>query len=124
MLLSLVIIASTATFNAILSLSTLALYISYLIPTLFIAIKRSKREQIAWGSFTLGRYGLPINIFAIIYAIYLIIFLPFPPLQPVTWENMNYAGPVMGVVLIFALLDWFLQGKRRFSGPTVKAARD
>jgi choline transport protein len=124
-LLSLINIGSTTAFNAILSLSTLALYVSYLIPITLLTLKRLHHDthDMAWGPFHLGRWGLPINIFGIIYAVYVSIFLPFPPTQPVTWVNMNYAGPVLGAVLVFGAFDWFVRGRRHFHGPTVKVAK-
>jgi choline transport protein len=124
LLLSLINIASTTAFAAILSLSTLALYISYALPIIFLLIKRFRGQPIPFGPFRLGRFGLPINIFAVVYAIYVIIFLPFPPQLPVTASNMNYAGPVMGIVLVFALLDWGVRGRKQFQGPTVKVMEE
>jgi choline transport protein len=125
-LLSLINIGSTTAFNAILSLSTLALYVSYLIPITLVALKRLRHDthDMAWGPFHLGRWGLPINVFGIIYAVYVSIFLPFPPTQPVTWVNMNYAGPVLGAVLVFGAFDWFVRGRKHFHGPTVKVVKD
>ena len=99
--------------NAILSLSTLALYVSYLIPIILLVMKRLRKEPIAFGPFKLGQYiplaaaasiieltieagraGLWINIYAIVFAIYIVIFLPFPVATPVSAQSMNYAGPV------------------------------
>lgn len=36
---------------------------------------------------------------------------------PVTAENMNYCGPVVGGVMILALIDWFTAGRKRWQGP-------
>lgn len=115
--LSLIQIGSTTAFNAILSLSTLALYISYVIPITFMAIKRARGQHIPWGPFRLGKLGLPINIWAVIYGVYVIIFLPFPPTLPVTAVNMNYAGPVLGAAILFALVDYGFNGRKRWTGP-------
>jgi hypothetical protein len=40
--------------------------------------------------------------------------------MPVTALNMNYGGPVMGAVILFALVDWFIWGRKRFSVPIGK----
>ena len=37
---------------------------------------------------------------------------------PVTAKNFNYAGPIMGAVIIIALADWFISGYKRFQVPT------
>lgn len=46
------------------------------------------------------------------------IFLPFPPTLPVTAGNLNWSGPVLGFVILFALVDWCGTGKKRFVVPT------
>ena len=117
MLLNLINLGSTTAFFAILSLNTLALYISYIIPMVFLVMTKLRGDHIPYGPFRLGRWGLPINIFAIIYAIFIAIFLPFPAFVPVTAVTMNYAGPIMGFVILFALADWFVSGKKRFQVP-------
>ncbi|KAI9373493.1 amino acid/polyamine transporter I [Aspergillus egyptiacus] len=110
--LSFIQIGSTTAFNAILSLSTLGLYISYLFPLVFLVIRRFAAPQdIPQGAFRLGRWGLPVNLVAILFATYFSIFLPFPPTLPVTAENMNYAGPVLGLVMLLACLDWVVRGR-------------
>ncbi|KAL4962470.1 putative GABA permease [Aspergillus stella-maris] len=124
--LSFIQIGSTAAFNAILSLSTLGLYISYLIPLWLLVIKRlTAPSEIPRGTFNLGKLGLPVNMIAILFATYFAIFLPFPAEVPVTGENMNYAGPVLGFVMLFACVDWAFRGRFKWEGPTLRPyARD
>jgi amino acid transporter len=123
--LSFIQIGSTAAFNAILSLSTLGLYISYLLPLIFLVYKRlCTPEDIPRGSFSLGKWGLPVNLVAILFATYFSIFLPFPATLPVTGENMNYAGPVLGFVMLFACGDWIVRGRHKWQGPTMNYSRE
>lgn len=116
-LLSLINIGSSTAFNAIISLATVALYVSYIIPIFCLVLKRFSSEKIAWGPWTLGRYGPAINIFALCYGVFICIFLPFPSQQPITSVNMNYAAPVFGFVMLVAIMDWFLRGKKFYNGP-------
>ncbi|KAL3459003.1 amino acid/polyamine transporter I [Aspergillus heterothallicus] len=119
--LSFIQIGSTAAFNAILSLSTLGLYISYLIPLCLLVLKRfTAPHDIPRGTFSLGKLGLPMNLLAILFATYFVIFLPFPATLPVTAENMNYAGPVLGFVMLFACGDWIVRGRHKWEGPTMR----
>ena len=111
-------LASTAALEAVLSLSSLALYFSYIMPTLFFLLRRLRGEPVIPAPFQLGRWGIPINIFAVLYGTFISIWLPFPSFQPVTWGNMNYCGPVLGAVIVFALCDWFISGHKRFAVPT------
>lgn len=117
MLLTLISIGNTTAFFAILSLNTLALYISYIIPILFFTLAKLRGDDIRYGPFRLGRFGLLINIFAIVYGIFIATFLPFPPILPVTAQNMNYGGPVMGFVILAAIADWCITGRKRFKAP-------
>jgi choline transport protein len=117
MLLNLINLGSTTAFFAILSLNTLALYISYIIPILFFIMAKLRNDDIPYGPFRLGKFGLPINVFALVYAIFISIFLPFPPYMPVTAATMNYGGPVMALVIFFAVADWFVTGRKRFQVP-------
>ena len=70
-----------------------------------------------FGPFQLGRFGWLINLASLMYLIYVITWMPFPQLLPVTKDNMNYAGPICGGVIILALLDWFISGRKRFKVP-------
>jgi choline transport protein len=116
-LLALINIGSTTAFLAILSLATFALYISYTIPILFVLIRKLEGRPPNYGPFKLGRWGIPINAFALVWCIFTIIWLPFPVSLPVTKETMNYAAPVWGGFLVIALVDWFFSGHKRFRIP-------
>ncbi|KAK5194141.1 hypothetical protein LTR99_005628 [Exophiala xenobiotica] len=117
-LLSLINIGSTTAFNALISLTTLGFYISYAIPILMFAMRRSnKSNPITFGPWALGRFGLVMNVLAIAFCIFLIIFLPFPPVLPVTGTNMNYASPVFIAVMLFAIINYYVRARRRFTGP-------
>lgn len=121
-LIGLINIASTTAFNAILSLATLSLYISYLIPIVIFALRKLQDQPIPYGPFRLGQAGLYINLFAIVYGVFICVFLPFPPEQPVTRINMNYSSPVFFFVLLFSLCDWFMRGRKTFTGPIREVA--
>lgn len=117
-LLLLINIGSTTAFFAIVSLSTFSLYISYIIPLVFFTICKLRGEYIPYGPFKMGKaLGLAVNFLAICWAVFIAIFLPFPALQPVTAVNMNWAGPVMGAVILWAILDYVTTGRRRWTAP-------
>ncbi|KAL4882841.1 amino acid transporter [Aspergillus karnatakaensis] len=109
--LGLINIASTTAFNAIVSLSVVSLYTSYLIPILFHLIRRASGPPITYGPFRLGKYGIILNIIAAAYSTLIIVFLFFPPYMPVTSENMNYASVVFGAVLVVSGLGWLIWGR-------------
>jgi amino acid transporter len=117
-LLALINIGSTAAFNAILSLSVVALYATYAMPIVLILVLRLKQpEKINFGPFRLGKWGPYVNIASIIYTTYACIFLLFPPLAATTAVNMNWASLVCGVTILFALAAWWSGGMGRYKGP-------
>lgn len=120
-LIQIINIASTTALEAILSLGVLGLYLSYILPILFFLLTKLRGGDIPEAPFRMGpMLGYAVNIFALCYGIFIAIWLPFPSFVPVTWENMNYAGPVLGVVILFAIGDWFVTGRKRFVVPTQK----
>jgi len=86
-------------------------------PIAFLAIRRIFGNAPQPGLFTMGRAGLVVNILALAYLIFVVIWMPFPQMLPVTASNMNYAGLILGVVILGALLDWVISGRRRFQVP-------
>ena len=123
MLLSLLNIGSTTAFGAITALSSMGLYFSYAaaIASMLYARweDRHGRVRLKLGEWTLGRWGVYINSFALIYSLYVMVFLPFPSTLPVTGQNMNYCGPIFGFVLLFALGLWFTYANKHWKGPNV-----
>jgi len=119
-LLSLIYLGSSTAFNAITSLVALGLHISYFLPILFIMLRKIRGPPLTYGPFSLGRWGIPINLFSLLYLIFVIIWMPFPILLPVTASNMNYASPVLILIIIGALVDWVISGHRRFKVPVAQ----
>ena len=128
MLLTIINIFSSTALNAILALATTSLYVSYIIPIILLVMKRLRVRQarngdhedaIIFGPWSLGRWGMAINIYAIVFGIFVCIFVPFPPIVPVTAENMNYCGPVFLGLILLLCLDWLVRGKKTFTGPVL-----
>lgn len=117
-LLSLINLGSAAAFNSLISLPTIALYVSYLVPiTLFTARQLAGRHP-KYGPFQLGRWSVPIKLCAVLYLVYVIIFVSFPASRPVTSLTMNYAPPILIGFMVIAMVDWFVRGRKKFEVPT------
>ncbi|CAK4034326.1 amino acid permease [Lecanosticta acicola] len=108
-LLSLVNIGSTVAMQVFISLSTIAMYLSYFIAILMMFLRRlssSSSPSPQLGPWTMGKLGMPVNIFALVYTAYIIIWLPFPTTIPITGANFNYASPMLFFVILLALGLW------------------
>ncbi|KAF2092459.1 amino acid transporter [Rhizodiscina lignyota] len=113
-LLALINLGSSVAFYAVISLSTLSLFISYIPPITFLLIRKLQGQHTPSGPWNLGRFGIPINVFGLCYAIFMIVWLPFPTQLPVTGRTMNYAAPVWGGCMLLAMLDYVTTGRKRF----------
>ena len=116
-ILGVVNIGSKTAFHAIISLALIGHYTSYLLPTLLLAIRRFNKKEIPFGPWSMGKLGLWVNLAAIAYLIIVIVFMVFPPYQPVTASNLNYAGPIFGLTLILSIVFWITYGRRVYHGP-------
>ena len=116
MILALLNIASSAAFGAFIALASLGLFSSYLIAIGCMLYARLSKEGVKYGGWELGRWGVPINIYAMIYSGYIMVFLPFPSSLPVTATNMNYALPIFGLSIVVPLFLWFFWARKHWKG--------
>ncbi|KAJ5110436.1 hypothetical protein N7532_000971 [Penicillium argentinense] len=98
--------------EAILSVSTIALTVSYAMPILALLV--TGRDKLPPGPFRLGRWGPWFNWVSIVYCIITTIFFLFPGGPNPAPSDMNYAIAVFGVMLVIALAFWFIQGSRTY----------
>ena len=123
-LLGLVNIGSSTAFNAFTSLPLVGHYTSYLLPITLLVVRRFGRKEIPWGPWTLGRWGLAINLVAITYSVVLILFAVFPPFLPVSAGNLNYAGIIFGAAMVLCTIMWFAYGRKAYCGPIREVVED
>ncbi|KAJ5805360.1 hypothetical protein N7474_011247 [Penicillium riverlandense] len=119
-ILSVINAASETALSAILALSTSSLYVSYLIPIAMMIMRRmdTDRGPIRFGPWSLGRHGMMINIYSLVFGIFVCIFVPFPTQIPVTAANMNWSGPVFLGICVLLLIDWVFRARKKYIGPT------
>lgn len=108
----------TIAFNAITSLSSFVFFFSYSVAIACLLYARLA-GKITMGEWNLGKWGIPVNLFALIYSLYIMVFLPFPSVLPVNTSSMNYMGPVFGFVLFVVIIWWFLHGRNHWRGPNL-----
>ncbi|KAF2770780.1 amino acid transporter [Teratosphaeria nubilosa] len=118
LLLSLINIGSSIAFNAVISLTTASYLSSYIIVIVLMIHKRlTTPEKLVFGPWTLGRLGLPINIFAAGYSIMTVVFSFFPPQVPIKASSMNWSCAVYGGVLVLGVVYYVVKGHRQFESP-------
>ncbi|KAK1079253.1 hypothetical protein LTR33_006541 [Friedmanniomyces endolithicus] len=123
-LLSLINLGSTAALNAILALDLAALLSSYTISIGCIAMKRMRGEALPACEWSLGKWGLPINIAALIWLIPIFTFTLFPSVTPVTAVGMNYGCLLFGFVVVFSTVYYIIVGRHVYISPRERLRRD
>ncbi|KAI6853488.1 GABA permease-like protein [Hortaea werneckii] len=121
--LSLINIGSSVAFNAVLSLSTTALMASYLISIGCVTRKRLTHETLPYAPWSLGRYGLPINLIALGYATWSFFWAFWPGEYHVTAGNMNWACLIFVGFVAWACVMFRLSSLRRrdkYEGPVAR----
>ncbi|KAF2268243.1 amino acid transporter [Lojkania enalia] len=116
-LLALINIGSTVAFNAIVSLIAAGLFSSYIITIGLMVRKRVKEEHVPFGRWNMGKYGLAVNIYALLYTTIVLVFSFFPPMLPITAVSMSWSCVVFSGVIIFGLLFWMVSGQKQWKGP-------
>ncbi|KAK5125390.1 hypothetical protein LTR85_000499 [Meristemomyces frigidus] len=116
-LIALVIIGSTTAFNIILSVSSTGLFTSYLIVISCMLVKRLRGEAFPATQFSLGRFGIPINMIAIAFLALAFVFLFFPSAPNPDPASMNWAILIYGAVILFAGGYYLVRGKDEYDGP-------
>jgi amino acid transporter len=88
------------------SISTIGLYISYIIPVYLHLRAGSHLERGPWH---LGKYSRAINFIAILWVVFLSVILSLP-------DNMRTGKSILAVTVLLAV--WYgLHERRRFKGP-------
>lgn len=69
------------------------------------------------GPYTLGRYGMVLNIIGLVFLLFASITFNFPTVNPVDYNNMNYTSAAIGVIGLISIVTWLTTGRKHFTGP-------
>ncbi|KAJ1332069.1 choline transport protein [Microdochium nivale] len=116
-LLSLINIGSPVALNNITSLSTSALLSTYIASISCIVWRRATGQPMLKSPFSLGKWGLPINIASVVFLclIFVITFMPSVP-NP-TPDLMNWTVLIYGGVMVGSVVYFVFRGRHRYAGP-------
>jgi len=108
-------------FTVLTSIAIIMIYLAYLMVTLPLLKKRLQgqwppKDLAAGGYFTMGKWGLPVNIFAVLWGTAMVVNLAWPRAAVYgdpwynTWGAFVYIGTILG-----AGLAWYaIKGRRHF----------
>lgn len=118
-LINLISLGSVIAFDAITSLQILALMTTYLMSISCLIWRRLFGAPLPASPWTLGRFGLPINIVGLCYCIYMVIFLPWPVEVPVTTENFNWSSVMFAGIMVLSAVYYAVYARHAYKGPVV-----
>jgi len=105
-------------FQTVISIATEGFYVSYAMPLIaLIALRIREPGYRLSGPWSLGRWGLLINIAGLVFLLFTSITFNFPTLSPVDSENMNYTCAAVGGIMLIAAVTWITTGRKQFTGP-------
>lgn len=117
-------IGSAVALNAITSLGVLATAVSYYMTISCIIYRRLTGPPLPSRQWSLGKFGLAINIGALLFLTPIIFFITWPQVTPVSATTMNWASVMLVGVFIIASVYYFFKGRKEFEGPVVWMKRD
>jgi choline transport protein len=117
-------LGSNTALNAINSLGSIAILSSYFVTISCLIWRRLKGPPLPQRRWSLGRYGLAINISACLFLIPFWFFAFWPLFDPVTPQNMNWACVMFVGTISFAIIYYMVRGKKYYTGPVVLVKRD
>jgi choline transport protein len=79
----------------------------------------TRRKNIVYGPFKLGRFGVVFNLIACVYMMVWFVFYCFPFALPTNAETMNYACLIWGGLTIFVTAWWLIGGRKGYVEPKV-----
>lgn len=85
-----------------------------------LVVKRLTHAPVHWGPWTLGKFGLAINLYSLAYLFISVFFSFFPPELPVTTVNMNWSCAVFGGAVILGLCWYAVIGRKQYNGPVIE----
>ncbi|KAL8686233.1 MAG: hypothetical protein Q9218_007252, partial [Villophora microphyllina] len=125
---ALINIGSTTALNAVLSLVVSGFLGSYIPPIALILYHRlhqSRSQKLRFGPWRLGKWGAPINIFALLWTVLAMFFSFWPASVPVVAATMNWSCLLYGATTLFGvdqIVFYMVYAKRVYKGPIIETA--
>jgi len=117
LLLGCLIFAGSQAIDAVFALSITALYVAYSIPISARIVSKTKFKP---GPFSLGIWGVPVAVMAVLFMILMVIVFLFPLTPQTSVHQMNYTVAVLGGVMLLSVIWFYLPiygGAHWFKGP-------
>ncbi|RDW81020.1 putative GABA permease [Aspergillus mulundensis] len=123
-LLSLINIGSAVALTAIVSLTITSLMSAYILSIGCILLKRLRKEPLPHRRWSLGRFGMAINIASMAFLLPAFVFSFFPLMAEVDAKTMNWSVVMYIGLIALASVYYVVRGKHHFVAPVALVSRD
>ncbi len=123
LIVSLINIGSATALNAIISLVVVSLLSSYFITISCLVWRRLGGEPLPERRWSLGKYGLAINITSLIFLTPIFFFAFWPAVTPVHRDTMNWAVVMYGFMVFISLVYYYKWARHIYVGPVTIVKR-
>jgi hypothetical protein len=77
----------------------------------------AKTKPLPPAQWSLGKFGVPINMIAFIYCLFCLFWTPWPSVDNPTTETFNWAIVMFGAGVLLSTIWYFVGGKKKYLGP-------
>lgn len=118
-ILSLISLGSSLAFNIIVSLSLLALMSTYSLSIGCVLLRRIKGPALPHARWSLGRWGFPINLLAVVYSSFIVLMSCFPSEPSPAPVDANWAPAIWVLVILMSVVAYVFHGRKHFTPPVM-----
>jgi choline transport protein len=68
---------------------------------------------------SLGKWGVPINIGGVLYSTHAFFWCFWPNVTPVSLEEFNWSVVMFVGVAVLCMADYWIRGRHKYTGPVV-----
>jgi hypothetical protein len=76
-------------------------------------------ELLPTCAWSLGKWGIPVNLGGVLYAMHAFFWCFWPEGTPVTLESFNWASVMFVGVAILSMVDYVVRARKHYKGPVV-----
>ncbi|KAI2487155.1 Amino acid transporter [Pyrenophora tritici-repentis] len=115
---------SDVALKAIVSMSNVALILSYIISIGCVRAKRLRGEPLLCRRWSLGKFGGVVNDLALGFLFVSFLFSFFPMIPNPTAIDMNWVSVMFGALVIFATVNYFVSARKSYTAPVSLVKKD
>ncbi|WPG98851.1 GABA-specific permease [Acrodontium crateriforme] len=116
-------LASSEVVNSVFGLIGASVGMNYIMSISCVLWRRLCGESLPDSPFKLGRWGIPINAFAVAFQTFSTVISFFPLFSRPTGRNMNWSIAILSGVALIGILNYFTFARGKYRGPVTRVRK-